>query len=92
MNAYADLELTSTDALELLIKAASPQITAVLARHRPHNRRAKAAMSQTALREQHLGLPEPVAAAYAATTTAHAKLLISTSRTPGEPQVRILTF
>ncbi|MED7829121.1 hypothetical protein VXC91_46745, partial [Streptomyces chiangmaiensis] len=47
LNAYADLELTSTDALELLIKAPAPaaaakltwpQITAVLARHHRHNR------------------------------------------------------
>ncbi|MEV6056734.1 IS110 family transposase [Streptomyces sp. NPDC052107] len=86
LNAYADLELTSTDALELLIKAPTPataarltrpQITAVLARQRRHNRSAKAATIQTALREQHLGLPEPVTAAYAAATTAHARVMIA---------------
>ncbi|WKX11097.1 IS110 family transposase [Streptomyces sp. NL15-2K] len=86
LNAYADLTLTSTDALELLIKAPTPQagakltrtqITAVLARARRHNRDAKAATIVTALRERQLGLPEPVTAAYAATATAHAKLLIA---------------
>lgn len=86
LNAYADITLTSTDALELLIKAPTPQaaakltrpqITAALARARRHNRSAKAATIQAALREQHLGLPKPVTAAYAATTTAHAKLLIA---------------
>ncbi|MCX4776159.1 IS110 family transposase [Streptomyces sp. NBC_01264] len=86
LDAYADLALTSTDALELLIKAPTPataakltrpQITAVLTRHRRHNRPQKAATIQTALREEHLGLPEPVTAAYAAAATAHARLLIS---------------
>lgn len=86
LNAYADLTLTSTDALELLIKAPTPaagakltrtQITAVLARGRRHNRDAKAATIVTALRERQLGLPEPVTAAYAATAIAHAKLLIA---------------
>jgi len=86
LDAYADLTLTSTDALELLIKAPTPQagakltltqITTVLARARRHNRDARAATIQTALRERQLGLPEPVTAAYAATATAHAKLLIT---------------
>ncbi|MGW5063960.1 IS110 family transposase [Streptomyces sp. NPDC004096] len=86
LNAYASLELTSPDALELLIKAPTPQtaakltrtqITAVLARVRRHNRDQKAGAIQTALREKHLELPEPVAAAYGATTTAHARLLIA---------------
>jgi transposase len=86
LNAYADLTLTSTDALELLVKAPTPaaaakltrtQITAVLARHRRRNRTAKAATIQTALRERQLGLPEPVTAAYAATTIAHARLIIA---------------
>ncbi|MCX5424960.1 IS110 family transposase [Streptomyces sp. NBC_00078] len=84
--AYANLTLTSTDALELLIKAPTPaagakltraQITAVLARARRRNRDAKAATIQAALRERQLGLPEPVTTAYAATVTAHAKLLIA---------------
>lgn len=86
LNAYADLTLTSTDAMELLIKAPTPsagakltrtQITAVLARARRHNREAKAATIVAALRERQLGLPGPVTAAYAATVTAHAKLLIA---------------
>ncbi|MEV6537396.1 IS110 family transposase [Streptomyces sp. NPDC051639] len=86
LKAYADLALTSTDALELLIKAPSPataakltrtQITTVLTRHRRHNRDAKAATIQSALREQQLGLPEPVTAAYAAAATAHARLIIA---------------
>ncbi|MFM9700039.1 IS110 family RNA-guided transposase [Streptomyces europaeiscabiei] len=86
LNAYADLTLTGTDAMELLIKAPAPaaaakltrtQITTVLARHRRHNRDAKAATIQTALRERQLGLPEPVTAAYAATATAHARLIIA---------------
>ncbi|MFI9082388.1 IS110 family transposase [Streptomyces sioyaensis] len=84
--AYADLTLTSTDALELLIKAPTPQagakltrtqITSVLARHRRHHRDAKANTIQTALREQHLTLPEPVTAAYAAAVAAHARVLIA---------------
>src|SRR5581483_80998 len=53
------------------------QITTVLARARRHNRDARAATIQTALRERQLGLPEPVTAAYAATATARAKLLIT---------------
>ncbi|MET8422305.1 IS110 family transposase [Streptomyces sp. NPDC005134] len=86
LTAYADLALTSTDALELLIKAPTPagagkltrtQISTVLARHRRRNRDAKAATIQTALREEHLKLPEPVTAAYAATAVAHARLLIA---------------
>ena len=65
LGAYANLSLTSADVLELLIKAPSPQaaakltpaqITAVLARSRRRDRPAKAAVIQTALREQHLVL------------------------------------
>jgi transposase len=86
LTAYADLTLTSTDAMELLIKAPTPmtgakltrtQIVAVLTRHRRRNRDAKAAAIQTALREQQLSLPEPVTAAYAATAAAHARLIIA---------------
>ncbi|MCY0924456.1 IS110 family transposase [Streptomyces sp. H27-G5] len=86
LNAYADLELTSTDALELLVKAPTPdhatrltksQITAVLARRRRHHRDRKAASIQAALREPQLGLPAPVTAAYAAAATAHARVLIA---------------
>ncbi|MET7313796.1 IS110 family transposase [Streptomyces sp. NPDC005571] len=84
--AFADLTLTSTDALELLVKAPTPaaaekltrtQITAVLTRHRRRNREAKAATVQAALREPQLGLPEQVTTAYAATATAHARLIIA---------------
>ncbi|MEU1598532.1 IS110 family transposase [Streptomyces sp. NPDC005708] len=86
LTAYAALELTSTDALQLLIKAPTPetaakltkqQITAVLARHRRRNREQKAAAIQAALREPQLGIAAPVAAAYAAAAVAHAKLLIA---------------
>ncbi|WTW96974.1 IS110 family transposase [Streptomycetaceae bacterium NBC_01309] len=86
LHAYADLALTSTDALELLIKAPTPQtgakltrtqITAVLARHRRHHRDAKAHTIQTALREGQLVLPESVTTAYAAAVTAHARILIA---------------
>jgi transposase len=86
LDAYASLELTSTDALELLIKAPTPQaaakltraqITSVLARARRHNRDRKAGAIQAALREKQLELPEPVTAAYAAAATAHAHLLIA---------------
>ncbi|SFD82425.1 Transposase IS116/IS110/IS902 family protein [Streptomyces aidingensis] len=86
LTAYAGLELTSTDALELLIKAPTPgeaakltkqQITAVLARHRRHHRDQKARAIQAALREPQLGVTAPVAAAYGAAAVAHAKLLIT---------------
>jgi transposase len=84
--AYADLELTSNDALELLIKAPTPaaaakltraQITAALSRARRHGQAAKAAAIAAALREPRLELPEPVTAAYAAAATANARLLIA---------------
>ncbi|WP_405853894.1 IS110 family transposase [Streptomyces sp. NBC_01515] len=86
LTAYADLTLTSADALELLIKAPAPataakltrtQITTVLARHRRRNRDTKAATVQAALRERQLALPDQVTAAYAATATAHARLIIA---------------
>ncbi|MFJ5680723.1 IS110 family transposase [Streptomyces sp. NPDC093097] len=84
--AYAGLELTSTDALELLVKAPTPetgkkltktQTTAVLARHRRRNRDQKAAAIAATLREPQLGVSEPVTAAYAAAATALARLLIA---------------
>ncbi|WP_328930056.1 hypothetical protein OG429_39485 [Streptomyces sp. NBC_00190] len=77
--------MTSTDALELLIKAPTPeraakltkaQITAVLARHRRRNRDQKTAAIAAALRESQL-VAAPVAATYAAAATAHARLLIA---------------
>ncbi|MEH0628354.1 IS110 family transposase [Streptomyces stelliscabiei] len=97
LTAYADHALTSTDALELLIKAPTPatavkltrtQITAVLTRHRRRNRDAKAATIQTALRERQLGLPETVTAAYAAATTAHARLIIALNEQIAAMEVR----
>jgi transposase len=86
LTAYAGLELTSTDALELLVKAPTPeqaakltkqQITAVLARHRRRNRDQRAAAIQAALREPRLEVAAAVADAYAAAVTAHARLLIA---------------
>jgi transposase len=84
--AYAGLELTSADALELLVKAPTPeagrkltktQITAVLARHRRRDRDRKAAAIQATLREPQLDIAAPVVAAYAAAATAHARLLLA---------------
>jgi transposase len=98
LNAYADLTLTSTDAMELLIKAPTPtaaakltrtQITAVLTRHRRHNRDAKAVTIQTALRERQLGLPEPVTAAYGAAVTAHARLIIALNEQIAAMEVQV---
>ncbi|MFE6692158.1 IS110 family transposase [Streptomyces sp. NPDC057743] len=86
LTAYADLELTSTDALELLIKAPTPgqaakltkpQIAAILVRHRRHRRDQRATAMQTSLREPQLGVATPVAAAYGAVAFAHARLLIA---------------
>jgi transposase len=71
LTAYAGLELTSADALELLVKAPTPdeaakltkqQITAALARQRRRNRDQKAASIQAALREPQLGVAAPVTA------------------------------
>ncbi|MFF7183482.1 transposase [Streptomyces sp. NPDC008121] len=65
LNAYAGLELTSTDALELLVRAPTPQtavkltkpqIIAVLARHRRRNRDHRAAAIQAGLREPQLAI------------------------------------
>ncbi|MFF3073385.1 IS110 family transposase [Kitasatospora sp. NPDC057904] len=86
LNAYASLELTSGDALELLLKAPTPdqaakltktQITAALARQRRRNRDQRAAAIQATLREPQLGVAAPVAAAYAAAATAHANLMLA---------------
>jgi transposase len=82
--AYADLTLSGTDALELLLKAPDPasaakltraQIAAELKRARRHRIDDKAAAIQTALREEHLAQPKVVAAAYAATVTALAQVI-----------------
>ncbi|MEN3585856.1 IS110 family transposase [Streptomyces sp. ZYX-F-203] len=86
LDAYASLELTSTDALELLVKAPTPeagrkltktQINSVLARHRRHHRDQKASAIAATLREPQLGIAETVTAAYAAAATALARLLIA---------------
>ena len=86
LTASASLDLTSTDALELLVKAPTPgqaakltkpQIIAVLARHRRHHRDQKASAIQAALREPQLGVAIPAATAYGAAATAHARLLIA---------------
>ncbi|MGV4888042.1 hypothetical protein ACSR0Z_15765 [Streptomyces viridosporus] len=88
LTASASLDLTSTDALELLVKAPTPgqaakltkpQIIAVLARHRRHHRDQKAGAIQAALREPQLGVATPVATAYGAAATAHARLLLERS-------------
>ncbi|MFD5572750.1 IS110 family RNA-guided transposase [Streptomyces cadmiisoli] len=98
LDAYADLTLLGADALELLVKAPTPQaaakltrsqITAALARGRRHNRTAKAALIQTALRTQHLRLHESVTAAYAATTVAHARLLIALNEQIAELEAQV---
>ncbi len=72
-------DLDAADALELLAKAPTPaqaarlttaQISAVLKRARRRNIAEKAAAIQTALRAEHLGRPEVIAGAYAATVQA----------------------
>jgi transposase len=75
--AFADLD--AADTLDLLAKAPTPaqaarltlaQISAALTRARRRNVAEKAAVLQAALRAQHLGQPEVVAAAYAASVQA----------------------
>jgi transposase len=72
-------DLTAADTLELLAKAATPdqaarltigQISAALTRARRRDVAEKAAVIQAALRAEHLGRPEVVAAAYAASVQA----------------------
>ena len=84
--AYAELGLTSADALELLVKAPSPaaaaklttaQITAALKRARRHGVPAKAAAVKAALGVPHLAQPTAITAAYAAAITATAQVLIT---------------
>ena len=57
----------------------------------PADRTAKAATIQTALREQHLVVPETVTAAYAVTATAHAKLLIALNEQIAELEGQVKT-
>ena len=80
--AFEDLD--AADALELLAKAPDPasaarltitQISAALTRARRRNIADKAARIQTVLRGQHLGQPEVITAAYAATTRAAVAVL-----------------
>lgn len=72
-------DLDASDTLELLSKAPTPaqaakltvtQISAALKRARRKNVAVKAAAVQAALRAEHLGQPEEVTVAYAASTTA----------------------
>jgi transposase len=90
--AFEDLD--AADALELLAKAPDPasaarltitQISAALRRARRRNVTEKAAWIHTVLRGQHLGQPEVITAAYAATTRAAVAVL----RTLDE-QVKVL--
>ena len=90
--AFEDLD--AADALELLAKAPDPasaarltitQISAALRRARRRNIADKAARIHTVLRGQHLGQPEVITAAYAATTRAAVAVL----RTLDE-QVKVL--
>lgn len=82
--AYAELELTGADALELLAKAPTPaqaarltrgQIAAALKRARRHHLAAKTEAILTALRAEHLAQPDVVTGAYAATVRAEVEVL-----------------
>jgi transposase len=82
LEAFEDLD--AADTLELLAKAPDPasaakltiaQISAALKRARRRNVAEKATRIQAALRAEHLGQPEAVTAAYAATTRAAAAVL-----------------
>jgi hypothetical protein len=84
LQAYAELTLTGPDTLELLAKAPGPaeaarltraQISAALKRARRHDIAGRATRIQAALREQHLGQPEIVTEAYAASVTAAAAVI-----------------
>ena len=82
LEAFEDLD--AADTLQLLAAAPDPataakltitQISAALRRARRRNLTAKAAAIQAALRAEHLGQPEVVTAAYAATTRAAVAVL-----------------
>ena len=82
--AFEVLTLTGADTLELLAKAPTPaaagrltqaQISAALRRARRRDVAAKSAVIRQALREEHLGQPEAVTAAYAATVRATVAVL-----------------
>ncbi|MGH9261949.1 MAG: transposase, partial [Acidimicrobiales bacterium] len=79
-------DLDAADTLELLAKAPDPasaarltigQISAVLKRARRRNLAEKAARIQAVLRAEHLGQPEIVTTAYAATTRAAVAVLVT---------------
>jgi transposase len=79
-------DLDAADTLELLAKAPDPataarltigQISAVLKRARRRNVAEKAARIQAVLRAEHLGQPEVVTTAYAATTRAAVAVLVT---------------
>jgi transposase len=84
--AYADLGLTSADALELLARAPAPaaaaklttaQISAALKRGRRRDAAARAQAIKDALRGPQLAQPAAVTAAYAAAVQASAAVLIT---------------
>jgi transposase len=84
LEAFADLD--AADTLELLGKAPDPvsaarlslnQIRAALTRARRRGVDAKAARIQAILRAEHLGRPEPIITAYAATTRSAVAVLIT---------------
>jgi transposase len=84
LEAFTDLD--ATDALELLGKAPDPasaarlslnQIRAALKRAHRRHVDTKATQIQALLRAEHLGRPEPITAAYAATTRSAVAVLTS---------------
>lgn len=84
LEAYAELTLSGADTVELLVKAPTPQAAArlsraqirgALKRARRHGAEDKATAIQAALRTPHLGQPEAVTAAYAATVVALAQVI-----------------
>jgi transposase len=84
LDAYQVLGLTGSDTLELLTKAPTPaaaarlttaQISAALRKAHRHHVPAKTAAIRQALRAEHLGQPDIVATAYAATIRATVAVL-----------------
>jgi transposase len=84
--AYAELGLTGSDTLELLVKAPDPasaaklsltQLSAALKRARRHGVPAKAEVIKDALSTRHLAQPAAITAAYGATVQATASVLIT---------------
>ena len=86
LDAYTPLGLSSTDTLQLLLKAPDParaarlsdeQITTMLKHARRHHATAKAQQIKTALRTRQLAQPDALTAAYAATVQAIATVMIT---------------